>query len=185
RAKADRERLQKEEQAAAAALHKAGVRFAISTQGLTPGPNNDRPADKFRANLRKAVAAGLPADAALQALTLDAARILGVERQLGSVTAGKAAHLVVTDGDFLGEKTQVRYVFADGGRFEYEKGDDKSADGKKDAARKGRAGKDGDKKDGEKKDGDRKDDKAGAKKEEKSPEPASEIEADRRPKEHT
>jgi imidazolonepropionase-like amidohydrolase len=190
RAKADRERLQKEEHGAAAALHKAGVRFAISTQGLTPGPNNDRPADKFRANLRKAVAAGLSADAALQALTLDAARILGVERQLGTVTPGKAAHVIVADGDIFSEKTQVRYVFADGVRFEYEKGDDKAADGKKDAAKKGRAGKDGEKKDGEKKDGEKKDgekkdDKAGAKKEEKAPEPASEIEADRRPKEHT
>jgi imidazolonepropionase-like amidohydrolase len=176
RAKADRERQQKEEQGAATALHKAGVRFAISAQGL----GNDKPAEKFRTNLRKAVEAGLPADAALQALTLDAARILGVERQLGTVTPGKAAHLIVTDGDFLGEKTLVRYVFADGVRFEYEKPDEKDAKKDDKSDKKGRPGK-GDK--GEK--GDKKDDKAGAKKGDKGPEPASEIEADRRPHVHT
>jgi imidazolonepropionase-like amidohydrolase len=169
RAKADRERQQKEEQGAAAALYKAGVRFGFSTQGL----GNDRPAEKFRANLRKAVAAGLPADAALQALTLDAARILGVERQLGTITPGKAAHLVVTDGDFLAEKTQVRYVFADGVRFEYEKADDKAPEGRRDRSGRGGVG------------GEKKDEKAAPKKEDKAPEPASEIEADRHPKDHT
>ncbi len=169
RAKADREGQQKEEQAAAAALHKAGVRFALSAQGL----GNDKPWEKFRTNLRKAVEAGLPADAALQALTVDAARILGVERLLGTVTPGKAAHLVVTDGDFLAEKTQVRYVFADGVRFEYDKPDDNAANAKKDGGKKDRPGK-----------GEKKDDKASPKKD-KAPEPATEIEADRRPKEHT
>jgi imidazolonepropionase-like amidohydrolase len=171
RAKADREQKQKEEQGAAAALNKAGVRFAISTQGL----GNDKPAEKFRTNLRKAVEAGLPAEAALRALTVDAARILGVERQLGTIAPGKAAHLFVTDGDFLAEKTQVRYVFADGVRFEYDKPDEKDAkkDGKKD-----RGGKGDDK-------GEKKDDKGSAKKADKGPEPATEIEADRRPKRHT
>src|SRR5262249_40872922 len=47
--------------------------------------------------------------------------ILGVEKQLGTIAPGKAAHLIVTDGDFQEEKTFVRYVFADGVRFEYEK----------------------------------------------------------------
>jgi imidazolonepropionase-like amidohydrolase len=167
RAKADRERLQKEEQGAAAALHKAGVRFGFSTQGL----GNDKPAEKFRTNLRKAVEAGLTPDAALQALTLDAARILGVERQLGTIAAGKAAHLIVTDGDFLAEKTQVRYVFADGVRFEYDKAEDKGPGGKRDRPVR---------------DGEKKDDKAAPKKDEKkSPEPATEIEADRHPAQHT
>ena len=42
-----------------------------------------RPATRFRENLRKAIAAGLPADAALAALTRDAAEILGVAPQVG------------------------------------------------------------------------------------------------------
>jgi imidazolonepropionase-like amidohydrolase len=129
RAKEDRERKQKEERHNAAALHAAGVPFAFSTQGLPA----DKPWDKFRANLRKAIAEGLSPDAALQALTVDAAKILGVEKQLGTIAPGKAAHLVVMDGDFQDEKTIVRYVFADGIRFEYEKpkGPAKSPEAKK------------------------------------------------------
>jgi competence ComEA-like helix-hairpin-helix protein len=101
----------------AAELHKHGIAFAFSTQGQ-PG---DRPWDKFRENLRKAIAAGLPPEAASRALTTDAARILGVEKQLGTIAAGKAAHLVVTDGDLQDAQTQVCHVFADGVHFEYAK----------------------------------------------------------------
>src|SRR5207253_11481451 len=96
RAQEDQQRQLKEEMAAAARLHKAGVPFAFSTQGQA----GDKPWDKFRENLRKAIAEGLPADAALRALTSDAARILGAEKQLGTVAKGKAAHLVVMNGDF-------------------------------------------------------------------------------------
>ena len=110
RVREDRERLRKLDAGCAAALHKAGVRFAFSTAGIT----GDKPGDKFRANLRKAVDAGLPADAALAALTTTAADVLGVPAQLGRVTVGRAAHLTVTDGDFLAAATKVKYVFADG-----------------------------------------------------------------------
>jgi imidazolonepropionase-like amidohydrolase len=112
----DHQRQLKEEMANAARLHKVGVRFAISAQGQ-PG---EKPWDKFRENLRKAIAEGLPAEAALRALTSDAARILGVEKQLGTVEKGKAAHLVVMNGDFQEADTKVRYVFSDGVRFVYD-----------------------------------------------------------------
>jgi imidazolonepropionase-like amidohydrolase len=117
RVREDQQRQLKEEISNAALLHKQGILFAFSTQGQ---PAN-QPAEKFRENLRKTVTeGGLPADAALQALTVNAARILGVEKQLGTVAAGKAAHLVVTDGDFQNAATQVRYVFTDGVRFSYD-----------------------------------------------------------------
>jgi imidazolonepropionase-like amidohydrolase len=115
RVRDDQRRQQKEEQHNAAMLHEHKVPFAFSTQGL-----GDKPWEKFGANLRKAIAAGLPPEAALRALTTDAARILGVEKQLGRIAPRMAAHLVVTDGDFHEAATQVRYVFADGVRFEYE-----------------------------------------------------------------
>jgi imidazolonepropionase-like amidohydrolase len=118
RVKDDQQRQLKEEMHNAAVLHDKGVLFAFSSEGIT----GDRPADKFRENLRKAITeGGLSADAALRALTSDAARVLGVERQLGTLAPGKAAHLVVTDGDFQAANTQVRYLFSDGVRFEYEK----------------------------------------------------------------
>src|SRR5207244_9568478 len=92
----DQQRQMKDDVRNAAVLQQAGVVLAFSTGGQ-PG---DKPWDKFRENLRKAIAEGLSPDAALAALTTNPAKILGVEKQLGTVTAGKAAHLVVTDGDF-------------------------------------------------------------------------------------
>lgn len=94
----------------AAALHSAGVRFALSSGGLRPG--------EFLANVRKAIAAGLPRDIALQAVTLRAAEIAGVGAQLGSIEAGKIANLVVAEGDILGDSAKVRMVFVDGIRHE-------------------------------------------------------------------
>jgi imidazolonepropionase-like amidohydrolase len=164
RVKEDRDRINKEEMHNAAELCKQGIRFAIATQGQT----GDKPADKFRDNLRKAIAEGLSPEAALQALTIDAARILGVEKQIGTVEKGKAAHLIVTDGDFQNEKTQIRYVFADGIRFVYE------PEKKQEEARKP----DATKKPDEKKKA------AEAKKPEKKTdaEYAAELESDRKPK---
>jgi imidazolonepropionase-like amidohydrolase len=169
RLKDERKRLTKEEMHNAAVLHEQGILFAISTQGQS----GDKPSDKFRENLRKAIGEGLSADAALKALTIDAARILGVEKQLGTIEKGKVAHLVVTDRDFQDEKTLVRYVFADGVRFVYEP-DKKPDDKKAETAKKGEEKKKAEesKKPDEKK-------KAGDK---PAPEYAVEIEADRKPK---
>jgi imidazolonepropionase-like amidohydrolase len=160
RAREDRERLRKEEHACAGELHQAGVQFAFATHAMT----GDKPHEKFRENLRKAIAAGLPASAALNALTEGAADILGVPTYVGTIEKGKAAHLVVTDGDFNEAKTKVRYVFADGIKFEYDpdQTDEPKKDGKKESA---------------KKDGPKKDDARGV-----ATEYDTELEADRVPK---
>ncbi len=91
-------------------LHAAGVEFAFASQGASP--------TDFLQNVRRAVRAGLPPDAALRHLTLDAARLLGVGEQLGSLEKGKIANLVVTDGDLLKDGTRVRMVYVDGRRFD-------------------------------------------------------------------
>ncbi|MFP5378791.1 MAG: amidohydrolase family protein [Vicinamibacteria bacterium] len=96
---------------AAAALQKAGVVFAFASHGL------DNPAD-FLANARKAVAAGLPADAALRALTLQAAMIAGARDHVGSLETGKLANLLVTTGDLFDEKTTIAHVFVAGHRVD-------------------------------------------------------------------
>lgn len=94
-----------------AALHKAGVKFAFYGDGV---PN---PKDILK-NAKKAIDAGLPADAAVRAFTLNAAEILGVADRLGSIEPGKIANLVVTDGDIFNERTKVKMVFVDGRRFD-------------------------------------------------------------------
>ena len=46
-----------------------------------------------------AIGHGLPAEAALRALTLDAARLCGIEARTGSLEVGKDADLALWDGD--------------------------------------------------------------------------------------
>lgn len=90
-----------------AVLAAAGVPFAFASSGLA------EPKD-FVKNAARAVKAGLKPDAALRALTIDAAAIAGAADRLGSIEAGKVANLLVTDGDLFAEKTVVKHVFVDG-----------------------------------------------------------------------
>lgn len=93
-----------------AAMHRAGIRFALASGGT-------RTSDFFT-NVRAAIAAGLPRDVALQALTIRPAEIAGAGEMLGSVEVGKIANLVVAQGDLLGDSARVRAVFVDGIRHE-------------------------------------------------------------------
>ena len=90
----------------AALLNRNGIKFALAPGALKP--------NEFMANVRKAVAAGLPREVAVEALTIRAAEIAGVSDQLGSIEAGKIAHLVVSDGPPLAENARIRTVFVDG-----------------------------------------------------------------------
>lgn len=94
-----------------AELHKAGVTFAFYSDGIT------NPADLLK-NVKKAVDAGLPREAAVRALTLSAAEILGVADRLGSIEAGKIANVIVADGDLFNENTKLKVIFVDGRRYE-------------------------------------------------------------------
>lgn len=94
----------------AAALHRAGIRFALASGGARPG--------EAIGNVRKAVAAGLPADVALQALTIRAAELAGAGDMLGSIEEGKIANLVVSTGPVLAAEARVTGVFVDGVWYE-------------------------------------------------------------------
>lgn len=90
-----------------AVLAKAGVKFTFSSAGV------DTPANFIRA-VKRAIDAGLsPADA-LKAMTLSAAEIYGVSKQLGSLEKGKIANLTVTKGDLFQDSTKVQFVVIDG-----------------------------------------------------------------------
>jgi imidazolonepropionase-like amidohydrolase len=90
-----------------AKLNALGVKIAFQSEGT------GTPKDVLR-NVAKSIAAGLPADAALRALTLGAAEILGVADRIGSIEPGKIANLVVTDGDIFADATNVKWIFVDG-----------------------------------------------------------------------
>ena len=90
-----------------AALAKAGITFAFSSDGL-------REPNELVRNVARAVRDGLAPDAALRALTIDAAKIAGVADRLGSLDRGKIANVVVTNGDLFEEKTKITHVFVAG-----------------------------------------------------------------------
>ncbi len=91
-----------------AALHAAGVPFGFTAGGLED-------LSSFLRNAARTVTdGGLPGEAALTALTVGAARIAGVDSRLGTIQKGRIGNLVVTDGDWLNDKTRIRHVFVDG-----------------------------------------------------------------------
>ncbi len=87
----------------AGVLAKAGVPFAFSSGGYS----NVR-LIPFQAGM--SVAWGLDRDAAIRALTIDAARILGVDSLVGTLEAGKLANLIVVRGDPLEIRSQIKHV---------------------------------------------------------------------------
>jgi imidazolonepropionase-like amidohydrolase len=93
---------------APAKIQKAGIKFAIST-GDDGANVRDLP---YQAGM--AAAYGLPRDEALKSVTLYPAQILGVADKYGSLEVGKMANVVVTDGDILQIRTNIKHVFIDG-----------------------------------------------------------------------
>ena len=61
-----------------------------------------------------AVKAGMDPFLALQAITINPARHIGVEDRVGSLEAGKDADIVLTDGDPMVSSTVVKKVMLDG-----------------------------------------------------------------------
>lgn len=89
-----------------ATLAKSGVLFAlVSGSGKT---------GDFLPGIRKAITNGLSADDALRAVTLSPARILGIDRQLGSLDRGKIANVVLTDKPIFDKDAKVKRVLVDG-----------------------------------------------------------------------
>jgi imidazolonepropionase-like amidohydrolase len=88
-------------------LHAAGVKIAFSTQDYADVRN-------LPYHAARAVAFGLPRDAALRAVTLEPAEILGVGSEMGSIETGKRGDLIVTDGDPLQIVTTVERAFIGG-----------------------------------------------------------------------
>jgi imidazolonepropionase-like amidohydrolase len=88
---------------AAGALSKAGVMFAFSSDGYS----NVR-LIPFQAAM--SVAWGLNRDEAIKALTINAAKIFGADKVVGSLEPGKLANLVVISGDPLEIRSRIQHV---------------------------------------------------------------------------
>lgn len=90
-------------------LQKAGVLFAINDEDGNSRYRN------LPFNAGTAVAYGLTKEEALSAVTLNAAKILGVDGQTGSIEKGKDANIVVSSGDILDMRTnQITRAYIQG-----------------------------------------------------------------------
>jgi imidazolonepropionase-like amidohydrolase len=94
----------------AARVAAAGVSFALTADGLEGD-------DEFLENLRTAVERGLSRDAALAALTVNPARMLGLDARMGTLEPGKLANIVAVDGDLFSDEGVIRDVWIEGERY--------------------------------------------------------------------
>lgn len=68
-----------------------------------------------------AAAYGMPPEEALKLITLNAARILGVDKKYGSLEPGKSATLFISEGDALDMRTnRISHAFIDGRALQLE-----------------------------------------------------------------
>lgn len=88
-------------------FYKAGVKICFGTFDVEFARNVP-----FEA--AQAVAFGLPHDEALKGLTINSAQILGVGDQLGSIEKGKIGDFILTDGDPMEAKTNIKQMFIAG-----------------------------------------------------------------------
>ncbi|WP_297338179.1 amidohydrolase family protein [Algoriphagus sp.] len=98
--------------AQAGKLEKAGVPFAFTTLGVKVSE-----VSKAMTNMMEA---GLSKEAALAALTTNAAAILGIERIAGTLDNGKMANMVISTGPIFEEDSQIKHVIVDGKIYDYE-----------------------------------------------------------------
>ena len=88
-------------------FYKAGVKICFGTFDVEFARNVP-----FEA--AQAAAFGLPKEEALKAVTINSAEILGVGAQIGSIEKGKVADLILTDGDPLETRTNIKEMFIAG-----------------------------------------------------------------------
>jgi N-acetylglucosamine-6-phosphate deacetylase len=84
-------------------LHELGMMMAWTTHGL------DDPQD-FLPNVRRAIARGLPKEAALRMLTSQAAAMTGVSDTLGTIEPGKFASFVLADDDLFDPEGEAKIL---------------------------------------------------------------------------
>jgi len=91
-------------------LAEVGLTFSFTADGLEDH-------DKFLPNLRKAVHAGLDAEIALAALTVNPANLLGISDTHGTLEEGKSANIVIANGDLFHQEAKILDVWVDGDHF--------------------------------------------------------------------
>jgi len=94
-------------------LQKAGVQIAWATGGASSA--RDLP---YEVGL--AMAYGFDAEEALKSITINPARMFGVDKDYGSIEVGKVANVIVTTGDPIDIRTSIKEVFVKGQRQKFD-----------------------------------------------------------------
>ncbi len=88
-------------------MQQAGVKVALRT-------NDTENSRNLPYNAGFAAAYGMGREEALKAITINAAEIMGIDNEIGSIEVGKKANLFVATGDPFETTTQILDVFIDG-----------------------------------------------------------------------
>ncbi len=81
---------------------------------LTPGSDGTVELEQYRARLADQVRAGLGREDAIKAITLNPWKLVGMDKQFGSIEKGKTADLIFLDGDVLDPASRVQRVMING-----------------------------------------------------------------------
>jgi imidazolonepropionase-like amidohydrolase len=100
----------------AAILHSAGVQISIipGSTAVNLGGIAGRDILHLPIEAGFAVRGGLSEEAAIEAMTIVPARLLGIDHRVGTLEPGKDCDLILTDGDILHYQTFVQYAVVDG-----------------------------------------------------------------------
>jgi imidazolonepropionase-like amidohydrolase len=105
-----REKIFQKEVAIVGALHRAGVPIVAGTDQSVPGHSLHRELELY-------VQAGFTPLEAIQAATTVPARVMGLDKELGTIETGKRADLILINGDPLQDihnTRNVEYVITNG-----------------------------------------------------------------------
>jgi imidazolonepropionase-like amidohydrolase len=85
------------------ALHKAGIPIVAGTDVTIPGHSLHRELELY-------VKAGFTPLEAIQSATIVPARVMKLDKEVGTIEAGKRADLIIVDGDPLESISNIRKV---------------------------------------------------------------------------
>ena len=106
-----------------ARLADAGVNFSFTSSGLDDVGN-------YLKQVTKAVKRGLAPETALDAMTINPAKLLGLENEAGTIEKGKLANLIVTDKTLFEAKSKITQTWVAGTQYQLQKQPLRRVDGK-------------------------------------------------------
>lgn len=93
-------------------LTNSGVQFGFSTLGVS--------ASRVKKNIIAMQEFGFDSSEALAALTTNAAELLGISNIAGTLEPGKIGNVVIATGPYFSDGSDVKLVFVDGHKYEFE-----------------------------------------------------------------